>query len=383
MGARLRATGRFRLFPCLLLFLGPLPLLLCGGVPLCGLLHVHRPAPAALVHQGEKAFGGLVVPFGGALAPGAGVFEVGLLPADHDIQRVQEGRDLVPQRCGGLQGVGGFDAFARVQRQLLAAGHGVVHGLAVIVHDLQQLLGWDALQARHQRLHARLGRVWKTLEERLGILAGLCIVGAHELQRSRQVEMPALAHGAKAQRTADGVERVGVAARGPVAVFGPGGGIVARLAGARRTLHRQVGLFGRIAVGQVVHAALWVVQVQAQAHGLLPAIVKRRTPFRSTGVDAHAKRGVGHFRPAEVDVPEPGRALLDSLGPGHELGVHRHLGPRLRTLVLRVRLGLGGGPGPVGGLFPDLDGVTHRSLLGCRWVRGVWSCCLSSSASEF
>ncbi|MNL52080.1 hypothetical protein D3C87_1752240 [compost metagenome] len=92
------------------------------------------------MHQGEKAFGGLVVPFGGTLAPIAGVFKVGLLPADHNIQRVQESRDLMTLCCGGLQGVGGFDALARIQRQLLAAGHSVVHHLAVVVDDLQQLL---------------------------------------------------------------------------------------------------------------------------------------------------------------------------------------------------------------------------------------------------
>ena len=178
--------------------------------------------------------------------------------------------------------------------------------------------------------------------------------------------MPALAHGAKSQGPAQGIQRMRVAPRGPAPVLGPGPGVIARLPRPCRVAHLQIGLIRGIAVGQVVHATLRVIQVQAQAGRLLPAVVKRWPPVRKAGVDAHAKSRVGDVWAAQVDVPEPGKARLDGLGPRCVLGVHRHLGACLHALVLRVRLGLGRGPRPIGGLFPDLDGVAHESLLGCR-----------------
>lgn len=83
-------------------------------------------------------------------------------------------------RCGP-QCVCRFDALARVQGQLLAAGHGVIHRLALFVHDLQQWLARGGLQPRHQGLDAGLGLVRKALVEGKGVLAVLRIMRAHEL----------------------------------------------------------------------------------------------------------------------------------------------------------------------------------------------------------
>ena len=105
--------------------------------------------------------------------------------------------------------------------------------------------------------------------------------------------MPALSHGAKSQGPAQRIQRMRVAPRGPAPVLGPGPGVIARLPRPCCVAHLQIGLFRGIAVGQVVHAALRVIQVQAQAGRLLPAIVKRRPPVRKAGVDAHAKDRIG------------------------------------------------------------------------------------------